>query len=77
MSGDAPPRLTLLHPHHPGLGDVEDVHARRRITGHDTILETASIDIADGADVPGRIRRLLLVLPPVSANGLHECRENL
>ncbi len=71
------PRLTLLYPHHPGLGDVEDVHARRRITGHDTILETASIDVADGADVLGRIRRLLLVLPPVSANGLHECRENL
>ncbi len=38
------PRLTLLYPHHPGLGANEGVHARNRITGHATILETMSID---------------------------------
>ena len=54
------PRLTLLYPHHPGLGDEEDIHARHRITGHDTILETASIDVSNGNKVLDRIRRLLL-----------------
>jgi 5-methylcytosine-specific restriction enzyme subunit McrC len=55
------PRLTLLYPHHPGLGDKEDIHARHRITGHDTILETASIDVANGSQMRDRVRRLLLV----------------
>lgn len=54
------PRLTLLYPHHPGLVGAERVHARYQITGHETILETASIDIADGKYMLGRIRRLLL-----------------
>lgn len=55
------PRLTLLYPHHPGLGSEECVHARHRITGHETILETASIDVANGKNVLERLRRLLLV----------------
>jgi len=55
------PRLTLLYPHHPGLGSEELVHARHRITGRETILETASIDVANGENVLDRIRRLLLV----------------
>ena len=59
------PRLTLLYPHHPGLGSVELVHARHRITGHQTILETASIDVANGDNVLDQIRRLLLVDEPV------------
>ncbi len=35
------PRMTLLYPHHPGLGYEAAVHARYRITGHATTLETA------------------------------------
>jgi 5-methylcytosine-specific restriction enzyme subunit McrC len=60
------PRLTLLYPHHPGLGHQEDIHARHRITGHDTILETASIDVSNGKEVLDRLRRLLLVEGPLS-----------
>jgi 5-methylcytosine-specific restriction enzyme subunit McrC len=55
------PRLTLLYPHHSGLGDIEGIHARHRITGHDTTLETGSIDVANGNQVLDRLRRLLLV----------------
>lgn len=54
------PRLTLLYPHHSGLGSKELVHARHRITGHDTILETATIDVANGKDMLDRLRRLLV-----------------
>lgn len=53
------PRLTLLYPHHPGLGDVELIQARYRITGHESILETASIDVGKGEKILDRIRRLL------------------
>lgn len=59
------PRLTLLYPHHPGLGANEDVHARNRITGHATILETMSIDVSNSVDMLGRLRRLLLAEEPV------------
>lgn len=59
------PRLTLLYPHHPGLGSKDLVHARHRITGHETILETASIDVADGGSVLDRLRCLLLADEPV------------
>jgi len=58
------PRLTLLYPHHPGLGNKDDIHARHRITGHETILETASIDVSDGRGVLDRIRQLLFVKAP-------------
>jgi 5-methylcytosine-specific restriction enzyme subunit McrC len=54
------PRLTLLYPHHPGLGTEDVVHARHRITGHPTILETASIDVANSEKILDRIRRLLI-----------------
>lgn len=54
------PRLTLLYPHHPGLGSEEAIHARNRITGHDTILETSSIDVSRDAKMLDRIRRLIL-----------------
>lgn len=53
------PRLTLLYPHHPGLGSEEMIHARHRITGHETTVETASIDVANGNNVLDRVRRLL------------------
>jgi 5-methylcytosine-specific restriction enzyme subunit McrC len=59
------PRLTLLYPHHAGLGASDDVHARHRITGHATILETASIDVSNSVDVLARLRRLLLTEEPV------------
>lgn len=55
------PRLTLLYPHHPGLGRKEFVHARHQITGHETILETASIDVANGDNILGRLRSLIFV----------------
>jgi 5-methylcytosine-specific restriction enzyme subunit McrC len=54
------PRLTLLYPHYPGLGGQDTVHGRYSITGHATILETASIDVANSADMLGRLRRLVL-----------------
>lgn len=55
------PRLTLLYPHHSGLGREDLVHARHRITGHETILEMASIDVANGDDILGRLRSLMFV----------------
>lgn len=55
------PRLTLLYPHHAGLGGKELVHARHRISGHETILEMASIDVANGDDMLGRLRSLIFV----------------
>lgn len=54
------PRLTLLYPHHRGLGTEDTVHARHHITGYATILETASIDVASGADMLTRLRSLLI-----------------
>jgi 5-methylcytosine-specific restriction enzyme subunit McrC len=65
------PRLTLLYPHHPGLGDDENIHARHRITGHDTILETASIDVSNGTKMLDRIRRLLLVEESAAEHVMH------
>ena len=53
------PRLTLLYPHHSGLGEFEGVHARHRVTERDTYLETASLNVADGQEILVRIRRLL------------------
>lgn len=55
------PRLTLLYPHHPGLGSEEFIHARHRITGHETILETASIDLGNGEKILERLRQLLVI----------------
>tara|TARA_R110000796_G_scaffold221657_1_gene337805 strand:+ start:20461 stop:21792 length:1332 start_codon:yes stop_codon:yes gene_type:complete len=52
-------RITLLYPHHRGLGDDECVHARNQITGRQTILETASIDLANGHGMLDRVRALL------------------
>lgn len=59
------PRLTLLYPHHPGLGGQDTVHGRYAITGHATILETASVDVANSADMLGRLRRLILSEEPM------------
>ena len=59
------PRLTLLYPHHPSLGGQDTVHGRYAITGHATILETASIDVANSTDMLGRLRRLILSEEPM------------
>jgi len=50
------PKLTLLYPHHDGLGANEGVQAQFRITGHETVLETASVDVANGKDLVARLR---------------------
>ena len=60
------PRLTLLYPHHPGLGAEEGVHAQHRLTGHATILETASIDVSNSANMLTRLRRLFLSEEPAA-----------
>ena len=54
------PRLTLLYPHHAGLGNEEGIRARFRVTGQETLLETASFDISTGADLVDRIRDRIL-----------------
>lgn len=55
-----PPRLTLLHPHHSGLGDQEGIRARFGVTGQETVLETASFDISSGKDLVDRIVNRIL-----------------
>ena len=50
------PRLTLLYPHHHGLGETEGIQARFRVTGQKTVLDIASVDVA-AAD--GEIMSLL------------------
>lgn len=54
------PRLTLLYPHHAGLGDEEGIRARFRVTGQETVLETASFDISSGTDLIYRILSRIL-----------------
>jgi len=49
------PRLTLLYPHHAGLGDDEGIRARFRVSGQETVLDTASFDISNGKDLVERI----------------------
>lgn len=44
-------RLTLLYPHHRALGEKSGIHAAHRITDDEGLLETATIDIADGSRV--------------------------
>jgi 5-methylcytosine-specific restriction enzyme subunit McrC len=55
------PRLTLLCPHHDGLGEMEGVQAQFRITGGEMVLETASIDVADGKDLVDRLKNKILL----------------
>jgi 5-methylcytosine-specific restriction enzyme subunit McrC len=52
------PRLTLLYPHHEGLGANEGIHARFQITGQQTVIETASVDVADGKHLVARLRNV-------------------
>ena len=54
------PRLTLLYPHHAGLGDEEGIRARFRVAGQETVLEAASFDISNGKDLLNRIGNRIL-----------------
>lgn len=56
-------RLTLLYPHHQGLGPSEGLQARHRITSHNSFLETASFDVARGNEEVVRLRGLLFPQP--------------
>lgn len=53
-------RLTLLYPFHAGLCAGNTIHAHHRNTDHDTILETASINMANGDRILDRIWKLLI-----------------
>ncbi len=55
------PRLTLLYPHHAGLGAIEGMQASHRITGSEHRLETVTIDIATAADISERLREVILL----------------
>ncbi len=57
---DRAPRLTLLYPHHKGLGETEGIQALFRITGQETVLEPASVDVAFGEDILSRLRGKIL-----------------
>ena len=46
------PRVTLVYPHHAGLQDDEGIQSRFTISGHSTLIETASLDLSNGH--PGR-----------------------
>lgn len=58
-----PPKLTLLYPHHVDLGPEEGVLARFKISGHDNIIEAASVDVANGQDIVQRLRDKLFQCP--------------
>lgn len=53
------PRLTLLYPHHGDLSAEEGVQAQFRISGQETIIETASVDVAKGDNMIARLRNII------------------
>jgi 5-methylcytosine-specific restriction enzyme subunit McrC len=53
------PKLTLLYPHHDGLSHPEGIQAQFRITGQDTVLQTASVDVATAARIVERLKRIV------------------
>ena len=53
------PRLSLLYPHHDGLLAEEGVQAQFQISGQSTIIETASVDVANGTDITARLGELI------------------
>lgn len=53
------PRLTLLYPHHAGLTEKEGVQAKFQISGQETIIETASVDVARGDNMIARLRSMI------------------
>src|SRR5690606_765487 len=64
-------RLTLLYPHHSGLGINEKVHAQYSINRHNSVIEhtaelaIASIDISKSANLLARLACLLNIDKPV------------
>jgi 5-methylcytosine-specific restriction enzyme subunit McrC len=54
------PRLTLLYPHHAGLGESEGIHGRFNVTDREELLETASFDISNGRDLLDRLLNRIL-----------------
>ena len=54
-----PPRLMLLYPHHGGLLPKEGVQAQFRISGQETIIETASVDVASGDNMIARLKNII------------------
>lgn len=54
------PRVTLLYPHHKGLGDEEGIHTEHQINRYNAILQTASFDVGNGSRVLYRIKSRLL-----------------
>ncbi len=53
------PKLTLLYPHYRGLGGTEGVQSRFRITGQETFLEIATVDVALMEDIVLRLREII------------------
>ena len=53
------PRLTLLYPHHQDLSESEGLQAQFRISGQETIIETASVDVASGDDMIARLKNII------------------
>jgi len=53
------PRPTLLYPHQQDLSGSEGLQAQFRISGQETIIDTASVDVASGVDIVARLKRLL------------------
>lgn len=54
------PRLTLLYPHHEGLGGDEGIQAQFQISGQKAVIETASVNVANGKDLVARLRNAFL-----------------
>lgn len=53
------PRLTLLYPHHHGLGTDQAIRAQHRITGHETTLEMASVHLASSSETLAALKELV------------------
>uniref|UniRef100_UPI00056768A5 McrC family protein n=1 Tax=Cucumibacter marinus TaxID=1121252 RepID=UPI00056768A5 len=53
-------RLTLLYPHHAGLGEADGVKARFGINPGQAQLAVASIDLTDPDTIRERLRRLVI-----------------
>lgn len=64
------PRLTLLYPHHPELGERDAVLRRFTITGQPTVIEIANIDVADGSGMADRLRQLIMGVEPALVAGI-------
>lgn len=53
------PKLTLLYPHHPRLGNRSGAQTRHHMRGGEDMLEVASVDVGDRASVLGSLRGLV------------------